>query len=459
MLKINPYNFSKPNLPSFRSYTTVPYMTVEIPKNLYTQIPIDNYSFYYVPVNSDRQEAFKELKIDKNVFYERGILEKNENPDDFFEKISSRFFSSKQEAADFSNLLKTGAVSFSSSCYKFLSGKIPNPKSAVALELNPAKKTTQILAFLEDFIKNEKGVGINFSNFENPTEIIQKINSYFKFRQNEGDIKRPPAGIALLNVNHPKILNFISLKDNADYRDWCFDLSVVLPSDFFEKVDKDENIELANGEKLSARTIYSKILDSMLKKGEPGLIFSDNPFYICDSCAAAPLSANEGLTLAHLNLAEFFDEKTGTLDAAKLKSASNLLSKALFEIDTKGYIGILGYQDFLNKAGLKYGENSAILKLEEALSIIQTEAKAKNLKTAISPAGTISRILKVRPGLEPDEKDAKKELITLAAAQKILDGNISNTIFLEKDADNTKTDEILRSAKALGLKGITVFKK
>lgn len=398
--------------------------------------------------------AFKSL--DNDIFINNGSIGQIDNKNDFFETISNDIFKDSPDTLNFfKKLLVENKIALSSS----VTNNYKNPSSAVGIKLNPNDSDAKILASLTDEIVQGKGVGINFNEFTDPCDKIKKINSYFKYK--EKDVKRNPAGIALLSVYHPEIINFITLKDDEEFKNWCFDLSVILPFDFLSKVDKNETITLQDGNSLEAKKIYNTLLNSMLKKGEPGVIFSDNKDYICDSCGACELKENEKLTISHINLAEFFDEKTKLPDYNSIKEATSVLSQAMNKIDSNGCIGIVGYQDLINKCGFKYGTKEAINVLENSLKIIQNESHKNKVKTAISPTGTVSRRLGVSPSIQPNDYSSityLEQLNTLIAAQKYIDGNISNTIILNNNNSTDDIDKIFRYASSGGLKGFTVFK-
>lgn len=406
----------------------------------------------------NKQDAFacENPFIDKKPLIKRKIISPNQNINEYFDYISSKIFpSSEISRHSFSNLLKSGAITLSSNAYS----NLENPKSAIGVSLDPKKTNAQHCAKLEEYLKDGIGVGINFCDFEDPIEKIKFINSYFKYR--EQDLERPGAGIALLNITHPKILDFISLKDNADYSEWCFDLSVIIDDEFLQKVDNDEDITLDDGTKIPAKKIYMKLLDSMYKSGEPGVIFSNERDFICDSCATAKLQENEGLSLAQINLSKFYNPQAKSLDLNLLSQSVNILALALKNIAPDGFIGILGYQDLLNQMGLNYGSKDAIKVLEDCLKIIKTQGEANGIKTAISPTGTTSRLLKTTPSIEPQNNPNAtywNELDTMAAAQKYLDGGISKTIILKDHHTIFDIDLILRYAKDNNIKGISVFK-
>ena len=399
--------------------------------------------------------AFENPNLDKKVLTERKIIPQNQDINSFFDDISNKLFSNPDEIKKFSSLLKGGYISLSSNAYS----NLDDPKSAIAIKLDPKKSTLSYLALLEDYIKNGFGIGINFSNFQNPTYEIKEINKYFKYR--EPSLIRPPAAIGILPINHPKILDFIHLKDNKNYENWCFDLSVIIDDNFLSKVDKNEDITMSDGSKMSASLIYYNLLSSMLKSGEPAVIFSNNKDYITDCCAAAELKENQGLKLAQINLSKFYNTKTKSIDYNLLKFAANLLSKGFKNIAPDGFVGVLGYQELLNYMGYNYGEKKANEILQNCLKTIKKEVNLNGLKTAISPTGTISRLLKTTPSIEPNKNQPMNyylEIDTLAIAQKYTDAQISKTINLKPDSDIQDIDQIIRYSKQQGIKGISVFK-
>ncbi len=393
--------------------------------------------------------------INKDVLVQRKIIPASCDLSLYFKEISNKVFTSKENADLFCSLLNSGKIALSSSVLK----NIQNPASAVVVELDDSLSDGGMFLKLGSKLAQGKGVGINFSKFKNPTDKIKKINSYFKFREKVST--RPPAGIALLNVTNPEILNFITLKDDEDFKNWCFDLSVILPSDFIDKVDNNADITLDNGVKLNSRVVYDKLVNSMLKKGEPGIIFSDDKNYICDPCGAKKLLSNEEFTISHINLSKFYDSKNNSVDYKKLKQTSKILSKAMKNIDNNSCIGVVGYNELLEKLKVDYSNKKAKDILSSVLKVIKKEANKNGIKTAISPTGTVSKYLNTTAGIQPknyDKVSYTAQLETIASAQKYIDCNISNTIILDKNADKSDVDKIIRYANKNKLKGITVFK-
>ena len=417
--------------------------------------PVQQVNTQYIqPVSYQQPDTVKVENpyVNKKPLIDRKIIKPDENINEFFDKISAQVFKNSNTAPIFAQMLKYGYVSLSSACYE----NIKAPYSAKAVKLNPDKLPFQNCAKLEECIKDGTGVGINFNEFKNPVEQIKQINNYFNFRQST--TIRPPAGIALLSIKHPQILDFIKLKDNANYKDWCFDLSVIMDDKFLSLVDTNKDVEMFDGSKIPAKEIYNTLISSMKKSGEPGIVFSNNPNFICDCCNATELKEGQTLTLAHINLSKFYNPKTGRCDCDYLKYASDVLAHAVRNIDKDGFIGVMGYQELIDQMGLEYGSKEANQVLEDCLTII----KMSGCKMALSPTGTTSRILKTTPSIEPSDNSKltyKQEIDTMSCAQKYLEGGISKTIKLKQGADEQDIDEIIRYAKKKNLKGLTVFPK
>ena len=391
--------------------------------------------------------------INKKPLVDRKIIKPEQNINEFFDEISAQIFPNSPMKHSLSKLLQMGYIGLSSSAYT----NPKKPHSAIALKLDETKSNIQHCAQLEQYLKNGIGVGINFSNFKNPTQKIKQLNEYFKYR--EPNLNRPPAGIALLNITHPKIVDFISLKDSANYKNWCFDLSVIMDSSFLSKVDKNEYLTLDDGSKISAKALYFKLLDSMKKSGEPGIIFSDDKHFTCDSCAATELKENESLNLAQVNLAKFV-KKDKTVDYAFLSQSANTLTIALKRMAPNGFVSILGYQDMLNQLGLNYGSKEALEVLEKCLGTTKEQAQVNGVKMCISPSGTTSRILKTTPSIEPTNNEHATywdEIETMEVAQKYLEGGISKTFNLKKNHTTEDINLIIRASAQKNLKGISVF--
>ncbi len=322
-----------------------------------------------------------------------------------------------------------------------------------------------------DMVSSTAGVSsgpVSFMNiFNAATETVK-----------QGGTRRG-ANMAILNIDHPDIMEFIQAKSDLSSLT-NFNISVALTDSFMEAVKNNADYDLRNprsGEpcgKLNAKKVYDLITEMAWKNGEPGIIFIDrinqyNPvkkvglIESTNPCGEQPLLPYESCNLGSINLNKVVktDGKKTELDFELLKEITrdavhfldnviDMNSYPLKEIELKTKenrkigLGIMGYADMLIKLGIPYDSKEGVKIAEQIMSTIQTASKIKSAElaeirgafpnfslseyaekgekplrnattTTIAPTGTISILADSSSGIEP--------LFALAYVRNVMDNN------------------------------------
>ncbi len=309
------------------------------------------------------------------------------------------------------------------------------------------------------------GVGFNFSTLRPKGSIVSSTGgeasgpvSFLKIFDVTTSVikqggKRRGASMAVLDYNHPDILEFINAKSNGGFTNFNFSVSV--SDDFMRKVISGDDYWLVfNGKrykKVNARKIFNKIVSNAWLNGEPGLLFIDeinrkhplkSRINATNPCGEQPLIDYESCNLGSINLSRMIED--GVINWSKLERITRLAVRFLDNVITitrfplkkieevtlrnrKIGLGVMGFADMLIKLGIPYASKDALRIADQLMSFIHKKARDESMRlgkergsfpslknsklrykymrnatvTTIAPTGSISLIAGCSPSIEP----------------------------------------------------------
>src|SRR5665648_24350 len=273
---------------------------------------------------------------------------------------------------------------------------------------------------------------------------------------------RRGANMALLSIDHPDILDFISCKaDNNELNN--FNISVGVTEEFMEAVESGNDYNLINPRNgkvqgaLNAADVFNKIVKLSWKNGEPGMVFLDrmnahNPtpevgtIESTNPCGEQPLLPYEACNLGSINLARMLNEENGAMQIdydllgcvvdTSVRFLDNVVEMSKFPLpqiaemvanNRKIGLGVMGFADMLIMLGIPYNSDEGINVGKGVMRFIQERADAASRTlvktrgafpnvnksiykdtplrnatvTTIAPTGTLSIIANCSSGVEP----------------------------------------------------------
>ncbi len=295
-----------------------------------------------------------------------------------------------------------------------------------------------------------------------PTSFMRVFNMATEVIKQGGT--RRGANMGVLRVDHPDVMEFITIKQNPDEMT-NFNLSVGLTREFMEALEKDGEYSLINPRtkkevgRRKAREVFEAIVNAAWETGDPGVLFLDrineaNPtpqmgdMESTNPCGEVPLLPYEPCVLGSINLSHMVKERNGRWepDFEKIKQTvrhavhflDNVIDMNQYPLpqiaqmakgNRKIGLGVMGLAHFFIRLGIPYNSPKALEVARGVMSFIQHQGKERSMElaeergifpnflgsiysrngmrlrnatvTTIAPTGTLSLIANCSSGIEP----------------------------------------------------------
>ena len=255
-----------------------------------------------------------------------------------------------------------------------------------------------------------------------PISVLRHLSSVSKLVTQGG--KRDGANMAVMDIHHPDILEFIDCK-KVEGEIHNFNISVGATHEFMEAVKSgtsyalrfredpaDPSSPVMEAGRLNAREVFDKIVHGAWRNGEPGMIFLDwvnhknptphiGPMTATNPCGEQPLLPYESCNLGSINLAKLVIEAEGQVevDWDRLREVVRITTRFLDNvIDANAYsvdkieemtrstrkigLGVMGFADLLVKMRVPYDSEEGLNVGRKIMRFVRTEADQMSMELA-----------------------------------------------------------------------------